>query len=163
VREHEVYSVNIARAKLADFIEAARGEEWASTVGLRSAARMEADAVAAEQPAQVFSTGSQYIVSGPTLFAVQTALDELAKSGSRVLSPISKIGNKWIGTCDQPAGAGTGCNVAALGYTRIVTGPSREGVSAKVEELVGSGARLVHDVELAQGVWTAVCEVDSSL
>ena len=162
VREHEIYLVNVEPEKLADFIASARGEQWAATVGLESAARKEADAATADQPAQIFNAGEHFIVSGPSLHAVQAALDELATSGSKVLSPISKIGNKWMATCDHPGSAGDACKVEAMGYTRIVTGPTREGVSAKVEQLVEKGARLVHDLEQAHGVWTAVCEMDPS-
>ena len=32
--------------------------------------------------------------------------------------------------------------------------------TAQVEELMTYGARLVHDLDYASGVWTAVCEVD---
>ena len=162
VREHEVYIVNVAPDALAGFIEAARGEKWAAAVGLQSNARKEAEAAAADQPAQIFEAGAQYIVSGPSLMSVQTALDELAKTGSRVLSPISKVGNKWMATCDHPAAAGNGCKVEEMGYMRIVTGPTPEAVSAKVEELIQQGARVVHDLEAAHGVWTAVCEISPS-
>jgi hypothetical protein len=43
---------------------------------------------------------------------------------------------------------------------RIVTGPTREAVADKVNELIDDGARLVHDLEQARGVWTAVCEMN---
>ena len=161
VREHEVYSVNLDAEALPAFLQSQRGEEWVKAVGLQPI-EPAVDPALADQPAQVFSAGSHYIVSGPTLHAVQSALDELAQNGSRVLSPITKIGNKWMATCDQPNADKSACKVEALGFMRIVTGPTREGVSAKVDELVEKGARLVHDLESANGTWTAVCEVDSS-
>ena len=159
IREHEVYVVNLEPDALAAFIEKARGEKWATAVGLQSNASKEAEAAAADQPAQIFNAGVHYIVSGPSLMSVQTALDELAKTGSRVLSPISKVGKKWMATCDHPGAAGNGCKVEEMGYMRIVTGPTREAVSAQVEELMERGARIVHDLESTNGVWTAVCEV----
>ena len=158
VRAHEVYSVNLAADLLPNFVEATWGSEWAAAVGLPTQADKDA-AAAPDRPALVFSAGTHYIVSGPTQLSVLTALEELAKTGSKVLSPISKVGNKWIATCDHPADAGNGCKVEELGLMRIVTGPTREAVSEKVHELVNSGARLVHDLEPARGVWTAVCEV----
>ena len=91
--------------------------------------------------------------------ARENLIEELAKSGCKVLSPIQKVGNKWIATCDRPDDAGDACKVEELGFMRIVTGPTREAVSGKVEELMTHGARLVHDLEEARGVWTAVCEV----
>ena len=42
-----------------------------------------------------------------------------------------------------------------------MTGPSREGVAQKVQELLDSGARLVHDIDEASGMWTAVCEINT--
>jgi hypothetical protein len=77
-----------------------------------------------------------------------------------VLSPIQKVGNKWIATCERPNTGGDGCKVEELGFMRIVTGPTREAVSGKVEELMNGGARLIHDLEEARGVWTAVCEMN---
>lgn len=161
VREHEVYLVNLPSEALAQFIQSARGAQWLTAIGLQPLDE-NVDPALADVPAQVHSTGTQYIVSGPTLHSVQAALDELAQSGSRVLSPITKIGNKWMATCDQPNADMAACRVEALGLMRIVTGPTREGVSAKLEELLGKGARLVREAELAQGVWTGVCEVESS-
>jgi hypothetical protein len=109
----------------------------------------------------VFDSGTHLIVSGPSQLSVLNLLEELAKDGAKVVSPIQKVGNKWMATCDHPPTAGSGCKVEELGFMRIVTGPSREGVEEKVQELLGTGARLVHDIEQAQGTWTAVCEITS--
>jgi hypothetical protein len=160
VRAHEIYSVNLAADALPSFVEATWGSDWAGAVGLPTQASKDA-AAAADGPALIFSTGSHFIVSGPSEISVLTALEELAKTGSKALSPISKVGNKWIATCDHPVAEGNGCKVEALGLMRIVTGPTREGVSEKLEELLQRGARLVHDLEQARGIWTAVCEVTS--
>ena len=62
----------------------------------------------------------------------------------------------------SPAAApSSGCKVEEIGFMRIITGPTRESVSEKLTELIDKkGARLVHDLEEARGVWTAVCEVN---
>jgi hypothetical protein len=39
-----------------------------------------------------------------------------------------------------------------------VTGPTREAVEVKVRELMEFGARVEREIELIDGVWTAVCE-----
>jgi hypothetical protein len=164
VRAHEVYSVNLAPEALPDFIEATWGEQWATAVGLPTKANQAAEAAeaaVADQPARVFDSGTNLIISGPTQLSVLAVLEELERDGCQVLSPIQKIGNKWMATCDHPPTAGSGCKVEELGSMRIVTGPTHEGVTEKVQELLHTGARLVHDIEQAQGVWTAVCEVDS--
>lgn len=160
VRAHEVYGVNLAPEALPGFVEATWGSEWAAAVGLPTQADKDA-AATADQPAQVFSTGSHFIVSGPTQMSVLSALEELAKTGSKALSPISKIGNKWLATCDQPTATGPVSKVEEIGLMRIVTGPTREAVAEKLQELLDRGARLVHDIESTSGVWTAVCEVTS--
>jgi hypothetical protein len=160
VRAHEVYSVNVEPEALPAFVEATWGKQWAAAAGLLTLSVDVEDAAVSDQPAQVFDGGEHLIVSGPSQLSVLTALDELAKSGSKVLSPIQKVGNKWIATCDRPGSGGNGCKVEELGFMRIVTGPTREAVSDKVQELMGRGARLVHDLEEARGVWTAVCEVN---
>jgi hypothetical protein len=159
VRAHEVYSVNLAPEALPEFVESTWGPQWASAVGLPTKADAEAEA-AASGPAQVFNAGTNLIVSGPSQLSVMTALEELGKTGAKVLSPIQKVGAKWMATC-APAPEAETCKVEEMGYMRIVTGPTREGVSEKVEELLGRGARLVHDLEQAHGTWTAVCEVTS--
>jgi hypothetical protein len=161
VRAHEVYNVNISAEALPDFIAATWGVEWAASVGLTTSAQAAANAAVSDQPAQVFDSGAHLIVSGPSQLSVLNLLEELAKEGAKVISPIQKVGNKWMATCDHPPTAGSGCKVEELGFMRIVTGPSREGVEEKVQELLGTGARLVHDIEQAQGTWTAVCEITS--
>jgi hypothetical protein len=159
VRAHEVYSVNVEPEALPDLVEATWGDQWAEAVGLPTRASKLAE-IAADQPAQVFDGGTNLIVSGPSQLSVLTLLEELAQTGSKVLSPIQKVGNKWIATCDRPQPKGNGCKVEELGFMRIVTGPTREAVSERLDELIDSGARLVHDLEQAQGVWTAVCEIN---
>ena len=160
VRAHEVYSVNVAAEALPAFVESTWGAPWAAAVGLKEAGADAAEALESDQPAQVFDGGEHLIVSGPTQLSVMTALEELAKTGSKVRSPIEKVGKKWMATCDRPPSADDACRVEELGFMRIVTGPTREAVSDKVTELVNGGARLVHDIEEARGVWTAVCEVN---
>ncbi len=161
VRAHEVYSVNMPPDELPDFVETTWGDQWASAVGLPTRAAKLAEEAASDQPAQVFDGGAHLIISGVTQLSVLVALEELATKGSKVLSPIEKVGNKWIATCDHPPRQDSGCKVEEMGLMRIVTGPSREVVAEKVQELVHTGARVVHDIEETRGTWTAVCEVSS--
>ncbi len=89
---------------------------------------------------------------------VQKALDELAAKGARVVSPITRVGDKWMASCDHPEKRASECKVERLGLTSIVTGPTRQAVAAKVEELVDLGARLTGEIEQDGDVWTAVCD-----
>lgn len=110
------------------------------------------------EPAQVFDAGPNLIVSGYTKASVTEALKTLGASGSRLISPLARVGNKWVAACEHPQLALSACKVERMGSTHIVTGPSREAVSAKIEELAQFGAVLVGDVEYTGGVWTAVCD-----
>jgi len=158
VRAHEIYSVNMTPEALPDFIESTWGDKWAASVGLATRAAKLAEEAASDQPAQVFDSGEHLIVSGASQLSVLIALEELAKTGSKARSPVQKVGNKWITTCDKPAPKGSGCKVEEMGFMRIVTGPTREAVEQQVSELIDDGARLVHDLAEAGGMWTAVCE-----
>jgi hypothetical protein len=111
----------------------------------------------AEQ-ASVFDAGSHLIISGYERATVQRALDELGAKGARVVSPITRVGDKWMASCDHPEVRLSECKVEKLGFTSIVTGPTRRAVAAKVDELVGLGGRLLGEIEEEGGTWTAVCD-----
>ena len=149
VREHDVYS-------LADAVRVARrvAEAQARQRGKR---RAPADPSAATR-ARISDVGTHYLVSGPTRISVEQAVDGLARKGCELISPISQVGSTWLASCANPRLA-VSATVEAFGLKRVVTGPTREAVEAKVQELLGLGARLVQEVELNDdGVWTAVCE-----
>jgi len=117
-----------------------------------------APARGAREAASVFDAGPHLIVSGHERASVQRALEELAAKGAHVISPISQIGDKWMASCEHPESRRGECKVETLGYTRIVTGPTRRAVAEKVDELVGRGDRLVGEIEQADEGWTAVCD-----
>ena len=48
--------------------------------------------------------------------------------------------------------------VETLGFKRVITGPTRESVQLKLEDFIERGSTLVQEPELADGMWTAVCE-----
>jgi hypothetical protein len=131
-REHELFEVRVERAA-----QPAR---------------------AASDEASVFDAGPHLMISARERAAVQKALDELSAMGARVLSPITHVGDKWMASCEHPAVRMSECKVEKLGLTTIVTGPTRQAVQSKVEELVGLGARLQGEIEQAGGEWTAVCD-----
>ncbi|HEV8261801.1 MAG TPA: adenylate/guanylate cyclase domain-containing protein [Burkholderiales bacterium] len=165
VREHEVYSVNVdSRADPRIATESRRHAQ--SNAGRLSSANAVLtthgpDENVANQPAQVFDAGANLIISGYSKSSVQDALDTLADSGARLISPIAQVNNKWTATCEHPNVPVSACKVETLGHRRIVTGPTREAVSAKVEELVQFGAILVRDVQYSNGMWIAICETDA--
>lgn len=137
VREHDVYSV--AR----------------NTPPRQPKASQEA---LAHLPAEVFDAGDQLVITAYTRSRVQDELDRLEQLGAKILSEITEFGDKWIASCVRPD-IPTFTRVAQLGNTRIVTGKTREAVTAKVGQLTESGAVVVSDIECINSVWTAVCEL----
>ena len=110
-----------------------------------------------DAPAQVFDAGTHYVISGVSEARVEEAVKKLAGQGCRPMSPITQVGSKWIASVDNPRLA-VQARVEALGFKRIVTGPTLEAVRLKVRDLLELGAVLIRDAELEDGVWTAVCE-----
>jgi hypothetical protein len=110
------------------------------------------------EPAKIFDAGAHLIVSGYTRERVEEALATLGKI--KIISPPSQMGEKWVATCEHPVVAE--CRVEQIGYTRIITGPTREAVQTKVQEIRDAGAILVGEIEAVAGVWTAVCEIGAA-
>jgi class 3 adenylate cyclase len=154
VRAHEVYSVGTSIAAERSVEE---GHPHPASMEVAVVERDWREKVA-DAPAKVLDAGANLIISGTSRASVQKALDDLAGGGARLISPITQVSNKWMATCEHPKVAMSGCKVQSLGYQRIVTGPSREAVAAKVDELVRFGAVLVGAIQLQNGVWTAVCD-----
>src|SRR6266403_2080030 len=118
-------------------------------------ARREKSSVA---PAKIFEAGANLIVSGSSKAAVEEALERLAKGGAEVISHIIQVGDTWMAACTNPKVNVAACKVEVAGLMRIITGPTRDAVDEKVRDLVQFGAVLVSDIELNDGVWTAVCD-----
>ncbi|MGH8739420.1 MAG: hypothetical protein ACREUN_00840 [Burkholderiales bacterium] len=108
-------------------------------------------------PAQIFDAGPHFIVSGHNQSRVQEAVQALAVQGCRLISPMTQVGSKWIASVDNPRLV-VPATVQEMGFKRLVSGPTREAVMAKVQDLLERGAVLVQEAELDDGVWTAVCE-----
>jgi class 3 adenylate cyclase len=159
VRAHDVYSVARglrvgARRRAEDRL--AIPQVRTAYADDQAAGELEEDDTA--EPAQVFDAGPNLIVSGYSKASVTEALKTLGASGSRLISPLARVGNKWVAACEHPDKGMSACKVEKLGSTYIVTGPARDAVLAKVDELVQFGSVLVGDVECTGGVWTAVCD-----
>jgi len=154
VRAHEVYSVGLGGA-------GGRPVAVQHPAAIFNAVDAQPAPVAAhapEAPAKVLDAGSNLIISGPSRASVQAALDGLARNGARQISPITQVSNKWMATCEHPQVATSACKVQSLGFKKIVTGPTKEAVGAKLGELVRFGAVPVGEMHFANGLWTAVCD-----
>jgi len=168
-RAHEVYTIaEDARVRLkmaeAEWLQRSvpprppRGSGQAQSKSSAPARTLSDDLM--NEPARIFDAGVNLIVSGYSKSSVDKAIAELG--AVKLISPVSRVGDKWVATCEHPQVAVSDCKVEELGYTRIVTGPSREAVAAKVEQLTNMGAILIGDIESIGGKWTAVCELGSA-
>jgi hypothetical protein len=149
VREHEVYS-------LAEAVREGRRVAEEQKRRRRRSRGASAEPAGAAGPVTISDVGTHYLISGPTRPSVEHAIDGLVRKGCELVSPISQVGAKWLASCAHPRLGSV--RVETLGLKRVISGPSREVVEAKVRELVDMGARLLQEVELDDGVWTAVCE-----
>ena len=147
-RAHELYSVT-------DAVRVGRRvqEVQARLKSQRRAVPDPADA----GPAQIFDAGTHFIVSGLSQSRVQEAVQALRLQGCKLISPVAQVGSKWLASVDNPRLAHP-ATVQEMGFKRFISGPTREAVMARVEDLLGRGAVLIREAELADGVWTAVCE-----
>jgi class 3 adenylate cyclase len=148
-RSHDVYSVGQA-VRVARRVH---GEQARAKTHQSAGA---AYTVIGRTPAQVFDAGTHYMVSGYSEASVREAVEKLAAQGGRLISEVSKVGAKWLASVANPRAAGA--SVQQLGFKHIISAPTREAVEVKVRELLEMGASLVQEAELADGVWTAVCE-----
>lgn len=147
-RAHDLYAVT-------DAVRVGRRVQEAQA-RLRSERRA-APPPESDSPAQVFDAGTHYIVSGHSQPRVQEAVKKLAGQGCKLIAPIAQVGSKWLASVANPRLA-VQARVEALGFKRVITGPTLEAVQLKVQDLLELGATLVQDAELSDGVWTAVCE-----
>jgi class 3 adenylate cyclase len=110
-----------------------------------------------DAPAQVFDAGTHFIVSARSQAKMQDAVHKLAGEGCQLLSPMAQVGSKWVASVGNPR-LTVQAKVETFGFKRVITGPTVEAVRLKLQDLLERGAVLVQDAELADGVWTAVCE-----
>jgi class 3 adenylate cyclase len=108
-------------------------------------------------PAQVFDAGTHYIVSGYSEESVRDAVHKLTQGGGKLIAPLSQMGRKWLASVSNPK-LDIEAQVEHMGFKRVITGPTQEAVLLKVQDLVERGSTVVQPPELADGVWTAVCE-----
>jgi class 3 adenylate cyclase len=147
-RAHELYAVT-------DAVRVGRRVQEAQS-RLRTQRRATPQ-VEDNSPAQVFDAGTHFIVSAYSQAMVQEAVKKLAENGCKLLSPLTQVGSKWVASVDNPKLA-VQATVEEFGFKSVVSGPTIEAVQLKVQDLIERGAVLVQEAELADGVWTAVCE-----
>ena len=145
-RTHEVYSV----------LKGVRVARRMAEQQARAVTKANPNPPAVTGPVVVSDAGPHLLISAPTEAAVREALKQFVAKGRRITSDPIQSANKWFASVDKPEAAGA--TVTAFGTKRMVTGPTRESVEVKLSELREYGAVLLHEPELVDGTWTAVCE-----
>jgi len=126
--------------------------------------------------------GGDILISGEAREDVDAALQDLLGRGARIITPLSQVGRTWVAACSQPPEANAIdttstlglaqilaaqkmrnpqaalCAVEEVGLKRVVTGPTRDAVEARLAELLAEGAQLVSGTEESFGSWVAVCD-----
>jgi class 3 adenylate cyclase len=148
-RAHELYAVT-------DAVRVGRRVQEAQS-RLRSKRRAAAPVIEHDGPAQVFDAGTHFIVSANSQGKLQERVETLGRQGCKLISAPAQVGSKWLASVGNPRLA-VQAQVKELGFKRVITGPTLEAVRLKMHDLLERGAVLVQDAELADGVWTAVCE-----
>jgi len=148
-RAHDLFAVT-------DAVRVGRSVQEAQT-RLRRSQRRALPVPEDDAPAQVFDAGTHFIVSARSQAKVQDAVKKLAAEGCQLLSPMAQVGSKWVASLGNPR-LTVQAKVETFGFKRVITGPTVEAVRLKLQDLLERGATLVQDAELADGVWTAVCE-----
>jgi class 3 adenylate cyclase len=148
-RAHDLFAVT-------DAVRVGRRVQEAQT-RLRRSQRRAVPVPEDDAPAQVFDAGTHFIVSARSQAKVQDAVHKLAGEGCKLLSPMAQVGSKWVASVGNPR-LTVQAKVETFGFKRVITGPTVEAVRLKLQDLLERGATLVQDAELADGVWTAVCE-----
>jgi len=151
-RTHEVFAVNPA-VRVGRRVAEAHAR-------MRAQRRSPSAAASAPQATSISDAGTQFIVSGPTRESVEAELARLAAEGGKVLSAPALVGAKWMATCENRRAA-VRVKVEKLGMKTILTASTREALEAKLKELVAFGARVDQNIELVDGLWTAVCDEPS--
>jgi hypothetical protein len=110
------------------------------------------------QSVSVADTGTQLLISGPSKGGVQQKLAEYRDMGAKVVSEVVQVGALWMASCEHPDVAVSACTVESIGFSRLVKGPTKQAVAAKLEELCSVGATLVGEIEEQDGVWVGLCD-----
>ena len=125
---------------------------------VKASARQDAAALAGAGSAKYVDAGHSLLISGPTRASVVVMLESFVQRGSRVTSEVAQIGHSWVATCEKPEVGLSGCHVEEVGLKRLITGPSRAAVAAKIEELAHLGAVQIGEIEEIDDQWTALCD-----
>ena len=129
--------------------------------------------------------GGNILISGESAAEVDVVLQDMLARGAQVITPLTKVGNRWVAAC-SPApevhdadrtttlnlrdiltkakrrSDASLCKVEEAGLKRIITGPTAEAVQARLEEFLEGGCTLVSGVEESFGSWIAVCDLGST-
>lgn len=137
---------------------------------------------------KVLDAGTKRLISGMDAATVEAVLNDHLARGSKVVTPLSKLGSTWVAVCTVPVKVHPAdqtatlnltefpaprdpyadeqdgeCRIEKVGFTWVVRAPTKVAVQARVEELVHLGAKLEGELQQEQdGQWMAMCDTGGS-
>ena len=131
--------------------------------------------------------GGKVMLSGDDRAEVEAALQRYLDQGAKSIAAVTQVGRTWVAGCTPPAKVerlddaetlglsnlrpvqsnkqatddDSLCSVEEIGFKRIIRGPTRTAVNAKVEELTHFGATPIGHIEEIDGQWVAMCDTAS--
>jgi hypothetical protein len=137
---------------------------------------------------KVLDAGDKFVLSGAQPVEVDKILQKFLKRGAKLITPVSRVGNRWAAACSVPPTTKSmdetqtlsllvitkavadakpdepddGCRVEEFGFKRIVYGPSRLAVQFRLEYLKQFGAESVGEIEEQGEEWVAVVDMGSA-
>jgi hypothetical protein len=105
-------------------------------------------------------SGDNIVVKADNMADVEEAARELVSLGGTLVGPTVRLGPNWVATVRDPAlKAPSGAvSITHIGLQFFLEGPSRELLSAKIEEMTIYGAVLIAGPEEMDGKWIAVID-----
>jgi len=104
--------------------------------------------------ARITDAGDVWLIAGTEESAVRACAIGLRERGGEITVSSHRAGDRWYATVRKPRTIERDqCTVQRFGAALEVTGPTREAVVARCEELLARGATMVCEVYESAGVW----------
>ena len=137
---------------------------------------------------KILDAGEKFVLSGAQPKEVEKTLQSFLKRGSKLITPVSKVGNRWAAACTvppttksldetqtlslqavanavadgEPDEPDDGCRIEKVGFKRIVYGPSLLLVQMRLEYMKHWGAEVVGEIEEQGQEWVAIVDMGSA-
>lgn len=119
---------------------------------------------------KVLDAGGDLVLSGATSEAVQSALNGFAARGSKIITPVSQVGRRWVAACTTPPVASDLDSTQTLNLVdavrtfdtdgkRMLSGPTASIVELALKRCVNMGCEVLSPVTRSGAIWLATCTI----